>query len=180
MHEIDLHALSLALNWLLNYTRQGIPASSSLAFKFSNGEATPAGFNDWSIGAYQSLKSVLAFPLWAFSVNNVGDPERSNRTLPHEFNTSAALCKPLEKLVLNRMAFAVYIALQASIILFFWATIIWRWYSKSAIPELSSYPLVDFVAKCVRKDVLLEHTPICSSERETSCERREIKRSSAF
>jgi hypothetical protein len=155
--DIDIHGLNLALNWLLNYTAEGLPAISSILYLFSN--AQPGlGLHDWSIVAYQSLKSLVAFPIWEFSVNNFGDPFKE--TLPSNFSTSASLCKPYDKIALDPRAFIAYLVLQSTVLLFFCAVIILRLVYKSVIPELSAYPLVDFTAKLAEKTILEEHHPI--------------------
>lgn len=163
LHEIDIDGLNLALNWLLNYTAQGLPAMSSLAYMFSNA-ASKDNYHDWSVATYQSLKSILAFPIWVFSVNNFGD--RSEEPLPPEFHTSASLSKPLDKIVLNPAAFIAYIVLQATVIMVFWAVIIWHLVCKSVTPKLSSYPLVDFAAKLVCEHVLGERRSMSTLQQE--------------
>jgi hypothetical protein len=156
LEQIDIYGLDLALNWLLNYTAQGIPAMSSLVFMFWHGDHHPAARHDWSTATYLSLKSILAYSIWMFSVNNVGDPLKPTRLLPSEFETSTSLCRPLEKIVVDPGAFVAYVVLQSTVILFFWLVAIWRWNHKYPIQNLSCYPLVDFAAKFVRKEVLPE------------------------
>lgn len=161
-NEIDIHGLNLALNWLLNYTAEGLPAISSIPYLFWN--AQPGlGFHDWSIVAYQSLKSLVAFPIWEFSVNNFGDP--FNQTLPPDFSTSASLCQRYDKIILDPGAFIAYLVLQSTVLASFCAVIILRLVYKSVIPELSSYPLVDFTAKLVENDGR-EHRPIWDLKKE--------------
>ncbi|EXJ60641.1 hypothetical protein A1O7_04794 [Cladophialophora yegresii CBS 114405] len=166
LQDIDMDGLSLALGWLLNYTAQGIPAMASLVFMFSNGDTDPNDRHDWSTASDLSLKSILAFSVWLFSVNNGGDPLKPTRRLPSEFETSASLCRPLEKVIVDRGAFIAYIVLQSTVLLFFWIVVIWRWTQTTLLQESSSYPLVDFAAKFVRNEVVAQPDQIWEVEKD--------------
>jgi hypothetical protein len=161
LNEIDIDGLNIALNWLLNYTAAGLPAVSSIVYLFWN--APPGlGVHDWSVDAYQSLKSLLAFPIWEFSANNYGDPFEED--LPPEFHTSASVCEPYDRIVINSGMFIAYLILQSIVLAFFWGVIIWRWIGHYTVPELSSYPLIDFAAKLINKDILSKHIQLLDTE----------------
>jgi hypothetical protein len=153
-NDIDLNGLDIALHWLLNYTAQGLPAISSISYLFWEAPSELA-YHDWSIVAYQSLKSIIAFPIWEFSRNNFGDPRLE--PLPDEFKISASLCRPYYKILLDSRLFVAYLVLQSTVIMCCWAVIVWRLVCRIVIAELSSYPLVDFAAKLVEKVISREH-----------------------
>jgi hypothetical protein len=171
VHEVDVGALGSALNWLLNSTAQGLPAASSLIFLFSN--AAPGGnYDEWSIITYPSLQSILAFPIWEFSIKG-GSTEGS---LPPEFHTSASLSNPLDKIVLNQAAFVVYLILQTTVIAFLWVVLLWRCLWKPSTPRLSAYPLIDFTAKLDTQYKIGEFRPTCDLKKEvaTDAESKEV------
>jgi hypothetical protein len=162
-NDIDLDGLDIALHWLLNYTAQGLPAVSSISYLFWEAPSK-LGYHDWSIVAYQSLKSLVAFPIWEFSRNNFGDPRLE--PLPDEFKISASLCRPYYKLILNPWLFAAYLVLQSAVIMCCCVVIVWRLVCRIVIAELSSYPLVDFAAKLVEKVISGEHCSIWESRKD--------------
>ncbi|KAF2464867.1 uncharacterized protein BDR25DRAFT_318859 [Lindgomyces ingoldianus] len=152
----DVEALHLAMNWLLNHTAAGLPFPSSPTWLFWNREGLGGNVYDWSIETYQALKSMMAYILWEFSVNNWGNPRMANATqlpdgqvefLPAEFHTTAATVRPLTKFVLDRRMFALYIIFQSLPVLFSWAAAAWMLYIRLPRPELSSFPLMDLVFK---------------------------------
>lgn len=146
------------MQWLLNYTAEGLPAISSIPYLFWNAQGGVT-YHDWSIVAYQSLKSLIAFPIWEFSRNNFGDPRLE--PLPEEFNISASLCRPYYKIILDSRAFVAYLVLESVVLMFCWAVIVWRLLGRVVIGKLSSFPMVDFAAKLVEKGISGEHHSIC-------------------
>jgi hypothetical protein len=115
--------------------------------------------NYWSTDVYSALKSLLAFVLWEFNVNNYGNPimrespHQEITYLPPEFSTTASICNPYVKVVVDPRMFAAYLILQLVVLLFVWACLIIIWLSCSMLPEISSYRLIDFAAKTVEKNV---------------------------
>ncbi|KAH0834433.1 hypothetical protein FOPE_03614 [Fonsecaea pedrosoi] len=172
VHEVDVGALGSALDWLLNSTAQGLPPASSLIFLFSNA-APGANYDEWSIITYPSLESILAFPIWQFSVKGGGSTAES---LPPEFHTSASLSNPLDKIVLNQAAFLVYLVLQTTVVAFLWVVLLWRCLWKSSTPQLSAYPLIDFSAKLDTQYKIGEFRPTCDLKKEvaTDAESKEV------
>ncbi|KIW81980.1 hypothetical protein Z517_05006 [Fonsecaea pedrosoi CBS 271.37] len=172
VHEVDVGALGSALDWLLNSTAQGLPPASSLIFLFSNA-APGANYDEWSIITYPSLESILAFPIWQFSIKGGGSTAES---LPPEFHTSASLSNPLDKIVLNQAAFLVYLVLQTTVVAFLWVVLLWRCLWKSSTPQLSAYPLIDFSAKLDTQYKIGEFRPTCDLKKEvaTDAESKEV------
>ncbi|TKA78168.1 hypothetical protein B0A55_03897 [Friedmanniomyces simplex] len=125
---VNITALRLAVGWLLNYTAAGLPAESSLNFWFC----------------------LLAFILWEFCTNNNENPALSAEqtggqpNLPAAFQTTASLSEPYTRFVLNRAAFITYLSLEAFALAFCWAMFIWQCVQGKHLPEISSYPQVDF------------------------------------
>jgi hypothetical protein len=103
---------------------------------FSHGSG--AEHYDWSVDAYEALKSILAFSLFQFSTNNAGDS--SGALLPPEFHATASLCRAVEKIILNQATFISYTVLQGFVISLFWMIIVRRLVCKSSTPNLSSLP----------------------------------------
>ncbi|ETI24507.1 hypothetical protein G647_03876 [Cladophialophora carrionii CBS 160.54] len=91
--------------------------------------------------------------MYMFSVNGAGDPLRNERSFPSQFETTASLCRPLEKVIVDQGAYIAYIVLQSTAILFFWVVVVWRWSQKTPVQESSAFSLADFAAKFVRKEV---------------------------
>jgi uncharacterized membrane protein YgcG len=156
-NDIDVNGLDMALHWLLNYTAEGLPAISSIPYLFWEAPGG-LGYHDWSIVAYQSLKSLIAFPIWEFSRNNFGDPRLE--PLPDEFKISASLCRPYYKIIIDSRLFVAYLVLQSTVLMFCWVVIAWRLISRFDIAELSSYPMVDFAVKLVEKGISGQHGSI--------------------
>jgi hypothetical protein len=115
--------------------------------------------HDWEVEAYKTLKSTLAFVLWEFSANNDGNPQFSGSTvddmssngvidfLPAEYYTTAVVCRPYTRFVVDARMFGLYIALQSLPVLFCWAVLFWRLTSLWRGINVSSFPLVDFMFK---------------------------------
>jgi hypothetical protein len=149
----DIKALGLAVGWLLNYTAAGLPAESSLAFQFWLSDSG-AYESIWQANSYSTLKSILAFILWEFSANNNGNPVVSASeaagqvpSLPSQFNTTASISEPFTRFVINEGVFIAYVVLQSLCLLFAWVVAIWQWFNRERVPEISSFPLVDFSSK---------------------------------
>ena len=155
-YDVNITALHLAVGWLLNYTASGLPAESSINFWFW---FDPSGtYNSiWETNAYTTLQSMLAFILWEFSTNSNGNPalasEQSGRQpiLPSVFQTTASICQPYTKFVLNSTTFITYIILESFALAFCWVVVVWQCFSRHRHPELSAYPLVDFASKLQEK-----------------------------
>jgi hypothetical protein len=144
--------------WLLDYTSAKLPPISSIAFLFWNSQMQLSS-NFWSTDIYTALKSLLAFVLWEFNVNNYGNPIMRQSPLqeitylPPEFSTTASICNTYVKVVVDPNMFAAYLILQLVVLLFVWANLIIIWLSRSMLPEISSYRLIDFASKAVEKNV---------------------------
>jgi hypothetical protein len=155
---IDLTAFNTAMAWLLDYTSAKLPPISSIAFLFWNSQMQLSS-NFWSTDIYTALKSLLAFVLWEFNVNNYGNPIMRQSPLqeitylPPEFSTTASICNTYVKVVVDPNMFAAYLILQLVVLLFVWANLIIIWLSRSMLPEISSYRLIDFASKAVEKNV---------------------------
>lgn len=149
---IDLTALKLAVSWLLNYTASHLPAESSIDFMFW---FSPSSTYQklWETNAYNTLQSVLAWVIWEFSTNNNENPavavEQKSRPphLPSQFHTNATVSQPYTRLVLSLAMFITYATLESLLLILCWVVIIWRWRQTLLLPEISSYPLVDFASK---------------------------------
>jgi hypothetical protein len=126
---------------------------SSLAFWFWFGPSEV--YNDiWRENAGLSLKSVLAFIIWEFSVNNNANPDIAVETkgqmpvLPDEFRRTASVSRAYVKFVLNWWAFITYVVLESVALAFCWGVILWCWTRRQCgTVKVSSYPLVDFAGK---------------------------------
>lgn len=157
----DIAALHLALGWLLNYTAAGLPPMSSLAYTFWNDDPGLSD-HDWEVGAYTTLKNILAFTSWFFAENNYGNPDidPSNQTavgfpfLSKEFHTTASMARQRTKFNIDSRMFVAYIVLQMIMLLFCWAVLIWRIRRGSPRLETSSFPLLDFLFKADSKEVM--------------------------
>lgn len=158
-YDVNITALHLAVGWLLNYTASGLPAESSINFWFW---FAPSGtYNSfWESNAYTTLQSMLAFILWEFSINNNENPallsEQSGQrpSLPSVFQTTASICQPYTKFVLNGATFVTYIVLESLALVFCWVVVFWQYFSCHSHPKLSAYPLVDFASKLQEKSGL--------------------------
>jgi hypothetical protein len=73
--------------------------------------------------------------------------------LPPEYSTTASICNTYVKVVVDPSMFAAYLILQLVVLLFVWANLIIIWLSRSMLPEISSYRLIDFAAKAVENNV---------------------------
>ncbi|KAH8690821.1 hypothetical protein BGW36DRAFT_432603 [Talaromyces proteolyticus] len=150
---VDVQTLSLAIGWLLNYTAANLPPESSPDFQFwETGSDTYQTI--WQTNSYIMLKSILGFILWEFSVNNDGnlavlytEPNGLTPDLPSEFHTTASICIPLERFVLDRTYFIVYIVFQSVALVFCWSVVLWAGLIRKQLPEITSMAAVDFGAK---------------------------------
>ncbi|TKA78160.1 hypothetical protein B0A55_03899 [Friedmanniomyces simplex] len=149
---VNITALRLAVGWLLNYTAAGLPAESSLNFWFWF-DPTGTYSSIWEANAYTALQSLLAFILWEFCTNNNENPAVAAEqtggqpNLPAAFQTTASLSEPYTRFVLNRAAFITYLSLEAFALAFCWAIFVWQCVQAKRLPEISSYPPVDFASK---------------------------------
>lgn len=153
---INMTGLRLAMGWLLNYTASGLPIESSLNFWFW---FAPSGAYDlvWKANAYTALKSTLSFIIWEFCTNNNENPNVAREqaggqpVLPETFRTTASLCEPYTRFVLNRAAFISYLVLESLALGFGWAVLVWRLVAGDPDLVISSFSLVDFASKLGQK-----------------------------
>jgi hypothetical protein len=154
----DTQALHAAMGWLLNYTAASLPPRSSLAYFFWSSQGMSK--HDWSVDAYKTLNSLLAFTSWFFTENNYGNPQfdpakQTDQGIPflsHEFYTTASTAKQYTKFTIDTRMFVVYIVLQVIPLLFCWAVLIWRMVRGSPQIDTSSFPLLDFYYKAKLED----------------------------
>lgn len=153
---IDVQALGLAVGWLLNYTSADLPVETSPDFQFWD-TGSDAYQAVWETNAYTTLKSILGFVFWEFTANNNGNPVVSNTepngqtpVLPAEFYTTASICMPFARLVIDRAAFIAYIVLQSVALIFCWVVVLWGVVIHRQLPATTSFPVVDFGAKLRR------------------------------
>ncbi|KAJ5746569.1 hypothetical protein N7520_011751 [Penicillium odoratum] len=158
MYSIDARALSLAVGWLLNYTAANLPVESSLDFQFWE-TGSDEYLDIWEINAYTMLKSIIGFILWEFNANNNGNPAVSNTEsndqtpdLPAEFHTTASICLPFARFILDRTYFVAYIVLQSTALAFCWAMVLCGFVIHRQIPATTTFPVVDFGAKLRQMD----------------------------
>lgn len=153
---INITGLQMAMGWLLNYTASGLPIESSLNFWFW---FDPSGTYDsiWQANTYTTLKSTLSFIIWEFCTNNNQNPNvKPEQTggqplLSEAFQTTASLCQPYTRFVLNRAAFISYLVLECLALGFCWSVLVWRFVSGDQDLVVSSYPLIDFASKLNQK-----------------------------
>ena len=118
-YSLDVQSYRSALRWILNYTAAGIPAPSSpVEYFWSAPEQLSSQY--WSSGPRQAFQSLLAYPLWFFNVNNVGNlalwnGQSDDFTLPEQYQTTASVASPLNKIVVNRTMFVIFVVLQVSL-----------------------------------------------------------------
>lgn len=148
--DIDIEALGDALTWLLNFTAAGIPAQSSVVFSLWYNPPY-VSYHYWSMEAYKTLKSLLAFPLWEFSENNFGNPYLDSTPRPPEFKTSASISEPFMRLVIDKNMWITYLVLESVMISIFWIIIAWRCCWRMYLPANSSHPLIDSAVKLVER-----------------------------
>ncbi|EEP79552.1 predicted protein [Uncinocarpus reesii 1704] len=148
--DIDLVGYKAALGWLLDYKAANIPATSSIAEHFWSTQAQ-LGNEYWSRELYQTFQSILAFPLWKFNPNNFGNTELSAQnitaSLPPEFHTKASIASPYTRILVNRSMFIAFMVLQLLVLSVIWTVILWLAITHPILPEISSYPLFDFMFK---------------------------------
>ena len=156
----DVQGFRQAIDWLLDFHAAEIPAPSSIAAMFWNGQEQMTN-RFWNSELATAFQSILAFPIWMFHANNFGNVELSAHeivaNLPQEFYTTAAISTPLTRIIIDRAVFAVFIVFESLVILF--ALLILAWIlmqERKTHVEISSYPLIDFCLKTNFKDVYNE------------------------
>jgi hypothetical protein len=151
----DVENLKRALGWLYNYPAASLPPASSLAFEFTN-TAGAENEEDWSKAAYQTLQSSLAFVLTFFTENSWGNSQlgafSGNRSegytfLPKEYHTTASICTPTTRFVVDKRMFAIFVVLQSLPIIFAWMVLVLMLYIKLPCTKISSFHLIDFMYK---------------------------------
>lgn len=152
---INITALRVGVEWLLDYTASGLPPQSSVNFWFwFNPFSVYASI--WESNAYTSLQSILAFIIWECCPGNSGNPLVASQqydSLPAGFHTTASVTEPYTKLVLSSITFTTYVVLEIAVLLFCWAIFVWQFataYFKRPLPSISSFPQVDFAGKLRR------------------------------
>ena len=148
--DTNINAIRQALHWLLDYSSAGIPATTSIAQHFWSAQGQLE--NDlWSIEFYQVFQSILAFPFWHFNPNNYGNTQLTTNeiasNLPREFYTTAAIVSPNTQIRVNKTTFTIFALLEGLIITFVWLALLATWLIAKRLPEISSYPLLDFSLK---------------------------------
>jgi hypothetical protein len=153
--DINITALRVGVEWLLDYTASGLPPQSSVNFWFwFNPFSVYASI--WESNAYTSLQSLLAFIIWECCPGNNGNPlvaSQQYESLPVGFHTTASVTEPYTKLVLSSITFTTYVVLEIAALMFCWGIVVWQFvtaYFKRALPSISSFPQVDFTGKLRR------------------------------
>ncbi|KIW23718.1 hypothetical protein, variant [Cladophialophora immunda] len=158
---LDIEGLKEAYTWMFNFSAAGIPAPSSIAQYFWTVQDQLENAY-WSIEPYQIFQSILAFPLWQFNPNNFGnvqlDAQNIVAGLPEDFYTTASIGDPYDKIVVDRPMFILFCTLQSIVLGLAWTVLIWAWMTNPDLPEISSYPLVDFAMKTRLVDASLPAT----------------------
>ncbi|KAI9766721.1 MAG: hypothetical protein M1840_006365 [Geoglossum simile] len=169
---INLAAYRTALDWLLDFNATGIPAPSSIAERFWNTQDLLLN-EVWSIELYQTLQSIVAFPIWQFNPNNFGNPDLAAQeivsTLPPEFYTNASIVAPYTKIVVNRDMFIAFLVLESIVLAFIWIVLLYIWIARSHLPIISSYPLIDFVLKTRNAASSGPLSPLDTASRDILC-----------
>ena len=156
--DADLRSYREALAFLLNFTAANIPAPSSVIESFWSG-SSQLTYGPLS----QGFQSILAFPIWFFNANNLGNLDmwgkRRTETLPKQFSTRTSIVTPYVKMKFDDTMLVVYIVLQGSVLVLLWVLLVWSWSGlrggsdderrkeKEGMPAISSYPLFDIAFK---------------------------------
>ena len=115
--DLDLDEYRAAFRWLLNFTAADIPAPSSIAEYFWSAPLQLTS-DYWSPGPRTAFQSIMAYPLWFFNDNNVGNinllEDIAVGSLPNEFRTTASIASPHTKIVVNRSMFILFVILEVS------------------------------------------------------------------
>ncbi|KAL4789329.1 hypothetical protein BDV19DRAFT_395148 [Aspergillus venezuelensis] len=148
---LNIETFRTALSWLLDFNASSIPAPTSIAQQFWSGQGQMEN-TYWSPELKQTFHSLLAFPLWAFNANSIGNPDAQvlreiNPNLPPEFYTTATVASPYYRIMINNVMFSVFIGLQGVLHLFIWAVLAWLCVKSPALPVITSFPLFDFAFK---------------------------------
>ncbi|KAF2470127.1 uncharacterized protein BDR25DRAFT_152192, partial [Lindgomyces ingoldianus] len=147
---IDIPTFRKSLAWFLDFNASATPPPSSIAEKFWNSQEQISN-PYWSGELTRLLQSMLAYPLYFFQPNNYGNLDLKMTDmiddLPAEFYTKAQITRPYARMLIHRGMFIAFIALQSVALIFIWVVLIWVWVTKPSLPQLSSYPLVDFAFK---------------------------------
>src|SRR6266536_252827 len=147
---IDLPSFRLALSWLLDFNASAIPATSSIASLFWIAQDQLKS-EYWSSELYQTLQSIITFPLWQFNPNNFGNiditPKEITKGLPEEFYTKASIVKSYTRIVINHDMYLSFLVLQGVVLGFVWMIPFWLLLFPRRLPQTSSYPMLDFAFK---------------------------------
>lgn len=148
--KIDLPSFRLALSWLLDFNASAIPATSSIASLFWIAQDQLKS-EYWSSEVYQTLQSIITFPLWQFNPNNFGNvdirPKEIAEGLPEDFYTKASIVKPYTRIVINHSMYLSFLVLQGVVLGFVWIIPFWLLLFPRRLPQTSSYPMLDFAFK---------------------------------
>jgi hypothetical protein len=160
--DIDIPAFKTALDWVLDYHSAGIPATSSIVQLFWTGQPFLRK-NPYTPELYNAFRSILAFPIWVFNVNNFGNIDFNgsviNPRLPQDYYTAIDIATPHTKIIIQPSLYAAFIAFQCSLQVFFWGVLVWLAYTEGGtLPEISDFPLFDFALKA-RYTLPIKHMP---------------------
>ena len=148
--EDDIKGYRAALAWLLDYSKAGIPAPSSIVEGFWSsrdklGESTIDGI------LLQNLRSILAFPVWLFNANNWGNSgvqgDKLSAFVPAEYYKTASIVKPYVKLKFDPTILVLFVVFQGGVLIFLWGLWAWTTVVVRKLPVVSSFPLYDFTFK---------------------------------
>lgn len=147
---IDIPSFRKGLAWFLDFNASATPPPSSFAEPFWSGQEQ---LNDPSSSSelMRLLQSMLAFPLWYFQPNNYGNPDLQPKdmiyNLPKEFYAKAQITRPYMRITIDRGMLIAFIVLDSLVLVFIWGVLVWLWMARPALPNLSSYSLIDFAFK---------------------------------
>jgi hypothetical protein len=102
---IRVEALEQSFSWLAESAAAGAPISYSVAQYFWSFKDLLYNFHD-SIEPYLLFRSLMAFPFWFFSEDDIGnvrlDRKRILKSLPEEFHSFVTVDKPMHRIVIDR------------------------------------------------------------------------------
>jgi hypothetical protein len=150
----DLAAYRFAIHWLLNNTAAGIPAPSSIIEYFWSAPLQITSPEYWSPGPRVAFESLLAYPLWFWQGNNVGNSalrfidghqyeadgmtaaegmvEALREVLGNEYVTEAGLSGPAVRITVDEGMFATFCILIGAVLAVAWGVVLLLWFWKTA------------------------------------------------
>lgn len=156
---VDIHALRLAMRWLMDFKASKTPPITSPIWMFWNsGKQMSSTF--WQYDQYTTFQSLLAYPIIFFTDNSYANPLMTEPSpdnmvtyLPAQFSTSASIVRPYNKIKINHSMFIAYITLEIAALALSWLVIAVMLIRKLNVAVISSYPLVDFASKLHPRNV---------------------------